>query len=134
MAGVSRPPLLLLLLILSALGPRISFLLAYSASTRATAQCSSNGENPSPARGSTFDQCDGYYDVAGLWDGPFTCNSSQYIYCCGTCSSRYCCQCRLLRLDQANCPRTREVAAEMRILPRFLLMTPSLRFACSSSF
>ncbi|XP_029442991.1 protein shisa-8 [Rhinatrema bivittatum] len=49
------------------------------------------------------DRCRGYYDVMGQWDPPFNCNASSYLYCCGTCGYRFCCQFQHKRLDQSTC-------------------------------
>nr|XP_033788714.1 protein shisa-8 [Geotrypetes seraphini] len=49
------------------------------------------------------DRCRGYYDVMGQWDPPFNCNASSYLYCCGTCGYRFCCQFKHKRLDQSTC-------------------------------
>ncbi|KAJ1174127.1 hypothetical protein NDU88_005950 [Pleurodeles waltl] len=49
------------------------------------------------------DRCRGYYDVMGQWDPPFNCNAGAYLYCCGTCGYRFCCQFRHGRLDQTTC-------------------------------
>ncbi|KAG8436410.1 hypothetical protein GDO86_007490 [Hymenochirus boettgeri] len=49
------------------------------------------------------DRCRGYYDVMGQWDPPFNCNASSYLYCCGTCGYRFCCQFKHGRLDQSTC-------------------------------
>ncbi|KAM9325859.1 protein shisa-8 [Gastrophryne carolinensis] len=49
------------------------------------------------------DRCRGYYDVMGQWDPPFNCNASSYLYCCGTCGYRFCCQFKHGRLDQSLC-------------------------------
>ncbi|KAM8930705.1 protein shisa-9-like [Pelodytes ibericus] len=49
------------------------------------------------------DRCRGYYDVMGQWDPPFNCNASSYLYCCGTCGYRFCCQFKHGRLDQNKC-------------------------------
>ncbi|XP_072276302.1 protein shisa-8 [Pyxicephalus adspersus] len=49
------------------------------------------------------DRCRGYYDVMGQWDPPFNCNASSYLYCCGTCGYRFCCQFKHGRLDQSMC-------------------------------
>lgn len=48
-------------------------------------------------------RCQGYYDVMGQWDPPFNCNAGQFLYCCGTCFYRFCCQFRLQKLDQTSC-------------------------------
>ncbi|XP_068162057.1 protein shisa-9 [Antennarius striatus] len=48
-------------------------------------------------------RCQGYYDVMGQWDPPFNCNAGVFLYCCGTCFYRFCCQFRQQRLDQRIC-------------------------------
>ncbi|XP_077407460.1 protein shisa-9 [Vanacampus margaritifer] len=48
-------------------------------------------------------RCQGYYDVMGQWDPPFNCNAGVFLYCCGTCFYRFCCQFRQQRLDQHIC-------------------------------
>ncbi|XP_048868741.1 protein shisa-9 isoform X3 [Brienomyrus brachyistius] len=48
-------------------------------------------------------RCRGYYDVMGQWDPPFNCSAGIYIYCCGTCFYRFCCQFKPHRLDQKSC-------------------------------
>ncbi|KAJ3607500.1 hypothetical protein NHX12_024551, partial [Muraenolepis orangiensis] len=54
-----------------------------------------------PPSGGT--RCQGYYDVMGQWDPPFGCNAGVFLYCCGTCFYRFCCQFRQQRLDQSIC-------------------------------
>ncbi|XP_013886616.1 protein shisa-9, partial [Austrofundulus limnaeus] len=54
-----------------------------------------------PPSGGT--RCQGYYDVMGQWDPPFNCNAGVFLYCCGTCFYRFCCQFRQQRLDQTIC-------------------------------
>ncbi|XP_077595286.1 uncharacterized protein LOC144211729 [Stigmatopora nigra] len=54
-----------------------------------------------PPEGGT--RCQGYYDVMGQWDPPFNCNAGVFLYCCGTCFYRFCCQFRQQRLDQRIC-------------------------------
>ncbi|XP_028836937.1 protein shisa-7 [Denticeps clupeoides] len=49
------------------------------------------------------DQCAGYYDVMGQYDLSFNCTKDDFIYCCGTCHYRFCCQDRSRRLDQNSC-------------------------------
>ncbi|XP_077591545.1 protein shisa-9B [Stigmatopora nigra] len=49
------------------------------------------------------DKCRGYYDVMGQWDPPFVCHEGNFVYCCGTCGFRFCCDIRGSRLDQSNC-------------------------------
>ncbi|XP_013886842.1 protein shisa-9 [Austrofundulus limnaeus] len=39
----------------------------------------------------------------GQWDPPFNCNAGVFLYCCGTCFYRFCCQFRQQRLDQTIC-------------------------------
>ncbi|XP_028843906.1 protein shisa-9 [Denticeps clupeoides] len=51
----------------------------------------------------TGTRCQGYYDVMGQWDPPFNCNAGIFLYCCGTCFYRFCCQFRQQRLDQTAC-------------------------------
>ncbi|XP_029384259.1 protein shisa-9 [Echeneis naucrates] len=57
-------------------------------------------EDVPPAGGT---RCQGYYDVMGQWDPPFNCNAGVFLYCCGTCFYRFCCQFRQQRLDQSIC-------------------------------
>ncbi|XP_071765858.1 protein shisa-8 [Centroberyx gerrardi] len=57
-------------------------------------------EDDPPAGGT---RCQGYYDVMGQWDPPFNCNAGVFLYCCGTCFYRFCCQFRQQRLDQSIC-------------------------------
>lgn len=57
-------------------------------------------EDAPPAGGT---RCQGYYDVMGQWDPPFNCNAGVFLYCCGTCFYRFCCQFRQQRLDQSIC-------------------------------
>ncbi|XP_072444674.1 protein shisa-9-like isoform X1 [Chiloscyllium punctatum] len=54
-------------------------------------------------RPSASDRCRGYYDVMGQWDPPFNCNAHTYLYCCGTCGYRFCCEFAHDRLDQSTC-------------------------------
>ncbi|KAG7507398.1 hypothetical protein JOB18_033302 [Solea senegalensis] len=58
-------------------------------------------DEDSPPVGGT--RCQGYYDVMGQWDPPFNCNAGVFLYCCGTCFYRFCCQFRQQRLDQSIC-------------------------------
>ncbi|KPP79427.1 protein shisa-9-like [Scleropages formosus] len=53
-----------------------------------------------PSMGS---RCWGYYDVMGQWDPPFNCNVGIYLFCCGSCFYRFCCQFKQHRLDQTAC-------------------------------
>ncbi|KAF5906324.1 protein shisa-9-like, partial [Clarias magur] len=52
---------------------------------------------------STGTRCQGYFDVMGQWDPPFNCNAGIFLYCCGTCFYRFCCQFHQQRLDQTSC-------------------------------
>uniref|UniRef100_A0A3Q3F5U9 Shisa N-terminal domain-containing protein n=1 Tax=Labrus bergylta TaxID=56723 RepID=A0A3Q3F5U9_9LABR len=45
----------------------------------------------------------GYYDVMGHFDTTFNCSKGSYIYCCGTCHYRFCCEHQRSRLDQEAC-------------------------------
>lgn len=45
----------------------------------------------------------GYYDVMGQFDSTFNCSKDSYIYCCGTCHYRFCCEHQRNRLDQDAC-------------------------------
>lgn len=45
----------------------------------------------------------GYYDVMGHFDSTFNCSKDSYIYCCGTCHYRFCCEHQRNRLDQDSC-------------------------------
>lgn len=45
----------------------------------------------------------GYYDVMGHFDSTFNCSKGSYIYCCGTCHYRFCCEHQRNRLDQESC-------------------------------
>ncbi|XP_072564832.1 protein shisa-7-like isoform X1 [Paramormyrops kingsleyae] len=49
------------------------------------------------------DVCKGYYDVMGQYDLTFNCTKGTYIYCCGTCHYRFCCEHQSSRLDQESC-------------------------------
>uniref|UniRef100_A0A3Q4G995 Shisa N-terminal domain-containing protein n=1 Tax=Neolamprologus brichardi TaxID=32507 RepID=A0A3Q4G995_NEOBR len=59
-----------------------------------------NDEDLPPVGGT---RCQGYYDVMGQWDPPFNCNAGVFLYCCGTCFYRFCCQFRQQSLDQSIC-------------------------------
>uniref|UniRef100_A0AAQ4NVR2 Shisa N-terminal domain-containing protein n=1 Tax=Gasterosteus aculeatus aculeatus TaxID=481459 RepID=A0AAQ4NVR2_GASAC len=48
-------------------------------------------------------RCWGYYDVMGQWDPPFNCNVGIYLFCCGSCFYRFCCQFKIHSLDQTSC-------------------------------
>ncbi|KAG5856342.1 hypothetical protein ANANG_G00006990 [Anguilla anguilla] len=58
---------------------------------------------PPPKRLVDMDVCRGYYDVMGQYDFTFNCSKDTFIYCCGTCHYRFCCQHRSNRLDQNSC-------------------------------
>ncbi len=58
---------------------------------------------PPPRRLVDVDVCQGYYDVMGQFDNPFNCTKGTYIYCCGTCHYRFCCEHQRNRLDQVSC-------------------------------
>uniref|UniRef100_A0A3Q2ZKY5 Shisa family member 7 n=1 Tax=Hippocampus comes TaxID=109280 RepID=A0A3Q2ZKY5_HIPCM len=45
----------------------------------------------------------GYFDVMGHFDSTFNCSKGSYIYCCGTCHYRFCCEHQRNRLDQDSC-------------------------------
>ncbi|XP_038639901.1 protein shisa-9-like [Scyliorhinus canicula] len=72
---------------------------------------SDNGTKLSPSEDSPWsmttplnsDRCRGYYDVMGQWDPPFNCNAGTYLYCCGTCGYRFCCEFKHDLLDQSTC-------------------------------
>lgn len=50
-----------------------------------------------------IDVCRGYYDVMGHFDSAFNCSKDEFIFCCGTCHYRFCCQDRGQQLEQENC-------------------------------
>ncbi|KAF7686560.1 protein shisa-8-like isoform X2 [Silurus meridionalis] len=52
---------------------------------------------------SSGSRCWGYYDVMGQWDPPFNCNVGMYIFCCGSCYYRFCCQFKGHSLEQTSC-------------------------------
>ncbi|XP_016133406.1 protein shisa-7 [Sinocyclocheilus grahami] len=58
---------------------------------------------PPPRRLVDVDVCQGYYDVMGQFDNTFNCTKGTYIYCCGTCHYRFCCEHQRSRLDQDSC-------------------------------
>ncbi|XP_023832160.1 protein shisa-7 isoform X2 [Salvelinus sp. IW2-2015] len=58
---------------------------------------------PPPRRLVDVDVCRAYYDVMGQLDSTFNCSKGTYIYCCGTCHYRYCCDHQRSRLDQESC-------------------------------
>lgn len=62
-----------------------------------------NRENSVSESPHTEDRCRGYYDVMGQWDPPFVCQTGSYLYCCGTCGFRFCCEFTSSRLDQTTC-------------------------------
>lgn len=39
----------------------------------------------------------------GHFDNTFNCSKDTYIYCCGTCHYRFCCEHQGQRLDQDSC-------------------------------
>uniref|UniRef100_A0A3P9ID48 Shisa family member 7 n=1 Tax=Oryzias latipes TaxID=8090 RepID=A0A3P9ID48_ORYLA len=49
------------------------------------------------------DICKGYFDVMGHFDSTFNCSKGSYVYCCGTCHYRFCCEHQKNRLDQDSC-------------------------------
>ncbi|KAF7225668.1 protein shisa-9B isoform X1 [Nothobranchius furzeri] len=62
-----------------------------------------DGESAATENPHTEDKCSGYYDVMGQWDPPFVCRTGSYLYCCGTCGFRFCCEYKSSRLDQTTC-------------------------------
>ncbi|XP_067834828.1 protein shisa-6-like [Heptranchias perlo] len=52
---------------------------------------------------SVGDTCRGYYDVMGQYDPPFNCSTDTYLYCCGSCHYRFCCEFLSFKLDQGSC-------------------------------
>uniref|UniRef100_A0A673FSF8 Protein shisa-6 homolog n=1 Tax=Sinocyclocheilus rhinocerous TaxID=307959 RepID=A0A673FSF8_9TELE len=62
---------------------------------------------PPPRRLVDVDVCQGYYDVMGQFDNTFNCTKGTYIYCCGTCHYRFCCEHQRNRLDQDSCTNYR---------------------------
>uniref|UniRef100_A0A4W4DT65 Shisa N-terminal domain-containing protein n=2 Tax=Electrophorus electricus TaxID=8005 RepID=A0A4W4DT65_ELEEL len=64
---------------------------------------SRDGESDLSETPHTEDRCRGYYDVMGQWDPPFVCRTGSYLYCCGTCGFRFCCEFKTSRLDQTTC-------------------------------
>ncbi|XP_051520593.1 protein shisa-6 isoform X2 [Myxocyprinus asiaticus] len=62
---------------------------------------------PPPRRLVDVDVCQGYYDVMGQFDNTFNCTRGTYIYCCGTCHYRFCCEHQRNRLDQESCTNYR---------------------------
>ncbi|XP_034055614.1 protein shisa-7 isoform X3 [Gymnodraco acuticeps] len=58
---------------------------------------------PPPRQLVDVDECRGYYDVMGHFDKNFNCSKGSYIYCCGTCHYRFCCEHQRSRLDQGAC-------------------------------
>ncbi|KAG7257770.1 hypothetical protein CRUP_012358 [Coryphaenoides rupestris] len=61
----------------------------------------------------------GYFDVMGQFDNTFNCSKGTYVYCCGTCHYRFCCNHQRYRLDQDSCnnykPRPRGPQAPSRV-------------------
>lgn len=41
--------------------------------------------------------------MMGHFDNTFNCSKDSYIYCCGTCHYRFCCEHQRNRLDQDGC-------------------------------
>lgn len=58
---------------------------------------------PPPRKLVDVDVCRGYFDVMGHFDSTFNCSRGSYIYCCGTCHYRFCCEHQRDRLDQDSC-------------------------------
>ncbi|XP_041867629.1 protein shisa-7-like [Melanotaenia boesemani] len=58
---------------------------------------------PPPRQLVDVDVCRGYFDVMGHFDSTFNCSQGSYIYCCGTCHYRFCCEHQRDRLDQESC-------------------------------
>ncbi|XP_037549391.1 protein shisa-7 [Nematolebias whitei] len=58
---------------------------------------------PPPRQLVNVDVCRGYFDVMGHFDNTFNCSKGSYIYCCGTCHYRFCCEHQGQRLDQDTC-------------------------------
>ncbi|XP_031150588.1 protein shisa-7 isoform X1 [Sander lucioperca] len=58
---------------------------------------------PPPRQLVDVDVCRGYFDVMGQFDTTFNCSKGSYIYCCGTCHYRFCCEHQRSRLDQEAC-------------------------------
>ncbi|KAM7384792.1 hypothetical protein PAMA_011918 [Pampus argenteus] len=58
---------------------------------------------PPPRQLVDVDVCRGYFDVMGHFDSTFNCSKDSYIYCCGTCHYRFCCEHQRNRLDQDSC-------------------------------
>ncbi|XP_037119835.1 protein shisa-7-like [Syngnathus acus] len=58
---------------------------------------------PPPRQLVDVDVCRGYFDVMGHFDSTFNCSKGSYIYCCGTCHYRFCCDHQRRRLDQDSC-------------------------------
>ncbi|XP_008291886.1 protein shisa-7 [Stegastes partitus] len=58
---------------------------------------------PPPRQLVDVDVCRGYFDVMGHFDSTFNCSQGSYIYCCGTCHYRFCCEHQRNRLDQDAC-------------------------------
>ncbi|CAL8353309.1 unnamed protein product [Arctogadus glacialis] len=58
---------------------------------------------PPPGRQVDVDVCRAYYDVMGQFDVTFNCSKDTYLYCCGSCHYRFCCEHQRDRLDQDSC-------------------------------
>ncbi|XP_029023606.1 protein shisa-6 isoform X2 [Betta splendens] len=58
---------------------------------------------PPPRKLVDVDVCRGYFDVMGHFDSTFNCSKGSYIYCCGTCHYRFCCEHERNRLNQDSC-------------------------------
>ncbi|XP_022616716.1 protein shisa-7-like [Seriola dumerili] len=58
---------------------------------------------PPPRQLVDVDVCRGYFDVMGHFDSTFNCSKGSYIYCCGTCHYRFCCEHQRNRLNQDSC-------------------------------
>ncbi|XP_072350982.1 protein shisa-6-like, partial [Scyliorhinus torazame] len=61
------------------------------------------GERKGERAAPVGDTCRGYYDVMGQYDPQFNCSSGTYLYCCGTCHYRFCCEFRSYQLAQGGC-------------------------------
>ncbi|XP_069783167.1 protein shisa-7-like isoform X2 [Narcine bancroftii] len=88
-------------------GPLLAGILLCLASGVASSQPSNTSrDRPPPALSlpeSVGDLCLGYFDVMGQFDPPFNCTAGSYLYCCGTCHYRFCCEFRSYQLAQAAC-------------------------------
>ncbi|KAI7799017.1 putative protein shisa-6-like protein, partial [Triplophysa rosa] len=72
---------------------------------------------PPPRRLVDVDVCQGYYDVMGQYDNTFNCTRGTYIYCCGTCHYRFCCEHQRNRLDQDSCTNYRSPDWAVTVTP-----------------